>query len=605
MSTVDFLTPLTQIAGFGEKRCALLRQMNIVTAGDFLSFFPCDYLDTSSSLPIAEFHNHPYPKSIRGTIQSVLFPQGTALVRITLSDTSGEHTSNLFVHHSGYRDLRNGVEISIHYDAEQRPDYLLCRNDFFTELNCIPRYGISQSMLEVGITQDFLRNMNHKLLNMSGAFPERLPRSIEDAYRFESLFRSFSEIHFPRNLFKLRGYYHRVFYERCYQQAIALRWSRKRFACPGVRVEVKAEWADSFSFDLSESQLSAINSFHGVKKSGGRVHSLFCGAPATGKTVAALIALCSIKTSGQQIWVCRSERALDYFIASYQPLLDQFGIVPVIFSETSSLSEQRASVRSIKLGEATFVVTTESLLERIRKVMSLATVVMDRPDRWCAIGRKLLHHWGLSFDLIVIQDHQLSELEQLTCGDLTSVHFTEIVEMNRRSHRGVVESSKVDDLFAFIRSRRRGGAKVLFRISDEQCSSEQIAYLEGMKQIDFLKKRLLGNDVDHAPVVINLICDGETILPIESHVESPVVICRKGDELRLGGGVFDILVVVDDGECSERDLSLLQREYVKPSADSWLFLLRKTNCSSHLDQSELTTLFHQAVVDLEKVLILE
>ena len=88
---IDFLSPLSTIPGFGEKRIAALRANDINTVGDLLYTLPLRHIDRSRVVPIGSLHDYLGEHvAVIGTIDKVRVEQGNKRkLRVMVKDDTG------------------------------------------------------------------------------------------------------------------------------------------------------------------------------------------------------------------------------------------------------------------------------------------------------------------------------------------------------------------------------------------------------------------------------------------------------------------------------------------------------------------------------------
>ena len=90
--TIDFLSPVSIIDGFGPRRVEALRESGIETVGDLLYCFPRRYIDRSKVIELRDIGEHLNGTcTVAGTVEKAHVERGRrGRLRALLSDGTGE-----------------------------------------------------------------------------------------------------------------------------------------------------------------------------------------------------------------------------------------------------------------------------------------------------------------------------------------------------------------------------------------------------------------------------------------------------------------------------------------------------------------------------------
>jgi transcription-repair coupling factor (superfamily II helicase) len=151
------------------------------------------------------------------------------------------------------------------------------------------------------------------------------------------------------------------------KELIELYARRKR--TPGIRFdpddEMCREFADSFQYEETDSQLQAISDIRNDMEQDYPMDRLLCGDVGYGKTEVALRAAFKAVMSGKQVAVLVPTTILAY--QHYQTFLSRMRSFPVnidMVSRFRTPKEQAASIRKVARGDTDIIIGTHRLISK-------------------------------------------------------------------------------------------------------------------------------------------------------------------------------------------------------------------------------------------------
>lgn len=608
---VDFLTPITHIQGFGGKRGVALNQAGLFTVGDLLSHFPEYHLDFSIPLSVAEFQSDSNtPCSTVGSIATIAFPSNSHLFALTIQDSTGTTTLETKIHRHNLRDLKKGMVIKVHKGCNDHHDIHILKSESLAQLVHIPRYKVTEPMLEAGITQQFLVESLYKILHISGSFPERLPIQIENRYHFPSLQVALSEIHFPKNHEKYAHSHHRVTYERLYQTALSIRWNKKSYALPGLIQNgslLQEQLRASNAINLTSSNETTLTQINEILNSPKRLHHLLQSELGSGKSSLAIMAsLAAISSNNQVLWICRNEKAAKIQFQKISSKLSHLHITPSLLVDSISIQQKRQLIRSLKSGEINFIVLSQSQLTSSLGFNTLGLIIVDRPEHYSPHFRTELQRKGAAADLLFLRDHPITPIDRtIYCSDLELFEIEAPLLMSVPNMRTVPNSRK-RELLGFLNNKIAQGESLLCIVPPKVTADESYSGSEELREISTKMKQFFGENIPITTFTTRNSSeeiDDDSVIPVSSGKQ--IFLCTEVQNLPEDMPQVSLAVIVHSQRFTASHIAAIRHDLLIQNESSWIFCLSEKNEQNHQDDSSALALFPQVYHDLETMLIPE
>jgi ATP-dependent DNA helicase RecG len=492
---LDFLSPVSALAGLGAKRVTALAEADILTVGDLLQRFPRRYIDRSKVTPVAECKNLVGASvNIIATITAARVERGRRpRLRIRLTDDSGSMEALWFAGVgflrktlvSGQRVLCTGVP-SIHTGVQMIHPAVerIAEGAAAPAILYLPVYPLTLAMQEAGIHQKLMQKTVLWAIDNIRHYPQVLPRSIESKRAFPPSEKCYREMHVPSDPAGLETFRARLVYEELYRLAITLRWSTRKFALPGRSMKpgsLYAKAAAALSFTLTPDQEKAVAALHADAASTTRMHRLLQGDVGSGKTVVAFLACLPALSEGlQAAWLAPTEILARQAHATLSGWLTGLGIVPEILLGQFGAEDRRRIRAGLAGGSTRFVVGTHALLSPEVKFSKLGMIVIDEQHKFGAQQRLTLAENDTAADLLVMSATPIPQtLAKTLYGDLDIVSIQSAPAGRLPVSTHLVPESKRGDMERFIlKEIREKNGQVLYiapRIDgDDEPGGEEI-----------------------------------------------------------------------------------------------------------------------------------
>lgn len=464
---VDFLSPISVIPGFGEKRVEALRESGIYRAEDLLYYLPRRYLNKTEFVPIANLAEKEGESCmVSGEITAVRVERGKrSRLRVALRDDSGT-MELLWFSGLGYlrKILTTGRKITVLGKPKRFVKFQMVHPeiDFPDQqgesFSFEPRYSLTQKMRDAKVGQKRLRDAISWLFKNIRHFPRKIPEELEARYRFPDLNEVLYHLHFPNNPDENDTWVERLIYEELYQTALNLRWTGREFKLPGRVMEshtLQDNFIQSLPFELTEGQREVIELMKAESASKKRMHRLLQGDVGSGKTVTAFITSLPALESGFQVgWLAPTAVLADQIYDNIKNWLAPFDYGVELLTGATSAAKKREILHGLKTGTIHYVVGTHALIQDRVGFHNLGFVVVDEQHRFGVKQRLALQKKGESCDTLMMSATPIPN--SLASTIYSDLELTTIKSMPKgripiKSH--LVPETKRSDMEQFVLER--------------------------------------------------------------------------------------------------------------------------------------------------------
>ena len=319
----------------------------------------------------------------------------------------------------------------------------------------LPQYPVTTAMQSAHMGQKTLFGAISWVLRNVRRYPQLLPGAIEKKKGFAPLAECLKEIHIPTDPGNVDTYLARVRYEELYQLALALRWSRRKFALPGrpmVPGDLAHQIEEHLPFSLTCDQRKAVEVLHAEAASGKRMHRLLQGDVGSGKTVVAFLACLPALNEGLQVaWLAPTEVLALQTHALLSGWLANLGITPGLLKGGISAVQRRELVVGLRDGSCRFVVGTHALFQPSVSFGQLGMVVIDEQHKFGAEQRLALQQKDPASDFLLMSATPIPQtLAKTLYGDLDVVTIRSIPAGRQPVSTHLVPEEKRADMEEFV-----------------------------------------------------------------------------------------------------------------------------------------------------------
>lgn len=245
------------------------------------------------------------------------------------------------------------------------------------------------------------------------------------------------------------------------KELIELYARRKRTA--GFRFdpddEMCREFADSFEYEETDGQLSAINDIRCDMEAGYPMDRLLCGDVGYGKTEVAMRAAFKAVMSGKQVAILVPTTILAY--QHYQNFLSRMRPFPVeidMVSRFRTPAQQQASLRKVRRGETDIIIGTHRLISKDVEFSDLGLIIIDEEQRFGVAQKEKLKQLCPGADILTLTATPIPRTLNMAMGGIVDMSVLEEAPGQRAPVQTyVLEYDDAVILEAIRRELRRGG----------------------------------------------------------------------------------------------------------------------------------------------------
>jgi ATP-dependent DNA helicase RecG len=416
-------SPLSQLAGIGPKRAALLRQRGLITAGDLLLTFPSRYTDWRKSTPIAEV--------ITGTVATIAGRlsnlserpmRGSRWRRLLtgwLQDGNGGRIRVVWFNAPPQLRQRFGaaaeviVQGKVNRGADGRneiahPEVYLPGQDPPQALQ--PSYRVGEYL-----GQRLTRTAVNSAMVVSGDLPAALPQPLRARLNLPSLAEAVRYLHQPpadADLEALCGgntpAHRALAADELFAFELALEIERERARRrPGIVFDGGSPRADRFvaglPFKMTSAQRRAIDDIRMDMAQAAQMNRLLMGDVGSGKTVVALWAVLNAVEHGCQAAIMApTELLAEQHHATFGKLCASLGIKSELLSGSIPAAQRRHVLGWLRSGDPGVVFGTHALIQRTVEIPNLGLAVIDEQHRFGVFDRVRLKALGPKADMLLM-----------------------------------------------------------------------------------------------------------------------------------------------------------------------------------------------------------
>ncbi len=412
--TIDVSSPLTSLAGVGEKRAELFGNLGVFNVGDLLRFFPRAYQNRGDIKTICEAAMSGETSSMVLTVgcepSSVTIKRGMNLTKFTAFDESGK-CQIVFFNQPYIKQLFHIGEVYRFYGkvVRSKNSWTLSSPDFEATIaeRALPDF-YAVYPLTAGLSQKIVRNTVSLALANVKIDEEPIPEYIRKENSLISFAEAVGIIHNPQNLKRLDEARRYFVFEELFDFALKItKNAKKREGLPGISLSLSDEDKRSFvkalPFTLTDAQARVIREIYSDMASGNAMHRLVSGDVGSGKTVCAAAALYLASKNGHQsAFMAPTEILAAQHFRDLSELFEDLGIKCTLLVGSMPKAAKGKALADIASGETDIVIGTHALISESVKFADLVLAVTDEQHRFGVGQRDLLAAKGKNIHVLVM-----------------------------------------------------------------------------------------------------------------------------------------------------------------------------------------------------------
>ena len=513
VKTLEFLaTPLQYAKSIGTRRAnKLIAELEIRTIGDFLQYYPRDYIDRASIKSIYEVGRSGEPETIQGKVvnHDKFTPRrgGKTVGKVMVYDGTGVAALINFGRRVGY--LRNllkvGTNVVISGKFGRRNSEIQTTDYEFEILEdedaTLIHTGriVAKYPLTSNLTQRMLRQWIRGVLDeYGGAYPEILPLQVRQRLQLIDLRTAIKEIHCPTSDLYCKAARKRLAFDEFFLLELGLELKKKRWEIKeeGISFKVESQLLDRFvvalPFQLTKAQKRVFGEIKADMESAHPMNRLLQGDVGSGKTiVAAMTLLCAIQSGYQGALMVPTEILAEQHAYNFSELLQPIGLNVVLLKGDLTTGERETVLADIADGSAHIVVGTHALIQKGVDFHRLGLVIVDEQHRFGVMQRATLRDKGVTPDVLVMTATPIPRTLALTVyGDLNVSVIDEMPPGRQTVATRWVKEEGRGELYKDIEKAVRNGrqAYIVYPLVEESEKLEEIKAATEMA--DYLQREV-------------------------------------------------------------------------------------------------------------------
>ena len=269
-------------------------------------------------------------------------------------------------------------------------------------------------------------------------------------------------------------------------QLYAVRLRKKGFAfLPDDAME--REFADTFEYDETEGQLTAINDIKRDMEADYPMDRLLCGDVGYGKTEVALRAAFKAVMGGKQVAILVPTTILA--LQHYQTILARmrgFAVQADMLSRFRNSKQQALTLRKLERGETDIIVGTHRLLSKDIKFHDLGLVIIDEEQRFGVGQKEKLKQLTENVDVLTLTATPIPRTLNMAMSGIRDMSVLEEAPGERQPVQTYVTEYDRSLIAEAIRKELRRGGQVFYLCNQ----IERLPYIAQRLQADLPDARI-------------------------------------------------------------------------------------------------------------------
>ncbi|MBU1167322.1 ATP-dependent DNA helicase RecG [Patescibacteria group bacterium] len=393
-------TLLTDLRKIDKRHRDALKRLGLFTVRDFIFYFPVDYEDFSTIIPI----NMVKPGEVN-TVQGIISEiyneqtqrQRMMLTKATLEDKTGSLESvwfrqpylEKFLKTGSYVTLSGKVEYNRGRDLQMTsPVYEKYRPEALHTGRIAPVYSLT-----AGITSKWLRFVLKPYLKHVTELEEFLPQACLKRHRLLARNEALKQIHFPDSQQSLAQAKYRLGFEEMFLlQAMKLQkrsvFKQARSYSLKFDKKLAQKFVKKLPFTLTDDQKKASWQVFQNLEQNKPMNRLLEGDVGSGKTVVTALILNQVLKQGYQgVFLAPTEILATQHYQSFLKFFADNNFNIALFTRTQRFVDKKEIstnklLKKIKDGEIDLIIGTHTLLSEKVKTKKLALAIIDEQHRF-------------------------------------------------------------------------------------------------------------------------------------------------------------------------------------------------------------------------------
>lgn len=392
------------------KKQILNKELDIMTFGDMLEYYPYKYVDRSHVYTISSLTQDMSFVQIKGRILSFeTFQTGVKKKRLVAHFGDGTGVVDL-VWFSGTQYITKNFKVGIDYIVFGKPTVFGGRFQFthpeieqaenlqLSQMGMQPYYVTTEKMKNSGLTSRSMEKIAKAILTKMPELSETLPDYITTPLHLVSRDTAVRNVHYPKSQQDMQKARERLkFEELFYVQLNILRYTAnhrrkyKGYMLPRIGEHFREFFSKNLKFELTGAQKRVMHEIQADMNTGRQMNRLVQGDVGSGKTLVALMAMLIAVDNGFQACIMAPTEILaEQHLATVQEFLRGLDVKVELLTGIVKGKKRKEVLEQLVTGEIDILVGTHALIEETVLFKNLGLAVVDEQHRFGVAQRAKL-----------------------------------------------------------------------------------------------------------------------------------------------------------------------------------------------------------------------
>ncbi|MCL2311157.1 MAG: ATP-dependent DNA helicase RecG [Firmicutes bacterium] len=471
-----------------KNNAELFKKIGIFSVGSLIEYYPVSYENWTDVISLNDCTSKKCVTKVEVVEQHVLNKSKKIYKIVCIEDGNPDFILHIIFFNQRYiaESMKQGHKFLVMGDIKRRFN----KNEFeticpkvkslkfnlpfepiYSQIKGLPSWKISKSVNEaLSLLPDFV--------------PDTLPKFIVDKYNLVSFDLAIRKIHFPESQEDIDKVKRRFMFEELLIWFIAVRKLKNR-SDKGAIIENKLnEFLKLLPFELTSAQKRAINTCASDMKSGISMRRLLQGDVGSGKTAVAMaLAFNTIMSGFQVAFMAPTEVLATQHFRNFTNILKLKDIY--VLTGSNNKKERSVIIEIFEKGNSGIIIGTHALTSDGINFKNLALVITDEQHKFGVNQRsKLINKGNNPHTLIMSATPIPRSLAMVMYGDMNFCVLDELPLGRQKTETFVIDSSKRDRAFAFLKSKLKQGLKgyiICAKVEEDNEEQERIT-VEGYEK---------------------------------------------------------------------------------------------------------------------------
>lgn len=453
---------LDLIKGIGPKTKTYLNKLNINNVDDLLEHYPFRY----EIINITNQLNSDFDKVyiIGKIVTNPILNRFGRMNSLKFKFETNNKVIDVIIFNRGY--LKN--KLSMNKVLTLSGKYNFLKNSFVAnnlmfgaikDKTIIPVYHLTNGLKEVNLKKYIKESFDY--INDVTDF---IPEYYSSKYKFITKKDALEKIHYPKDLKEIKEAKVRLIYEELFKFMFKINYLKetnkeKKSEIKKIKILEKEKFIKNLSFELTKSQIKAIDEIFEDLTSTKRMNRLIMGDVGSGKTVISLAAVyLNFKAGYQSALMAPTEILASQHYKTALEILKPYNIKTELLTGSMTAKEKNKIMKDLEEGKIDLIIGTHTLIGEKIKFNNLGLVITDEQHRFGVRQRKNLRNKGEITDILYMSATPIPRTFALTIyGDMDITKITEKPK-GRKSINTIIKSKKEikDILYLMLEEIKKG-----------------------------------------------------------------------------------------------------------------------------------------------------